>query len=272
MALDYFISNRKNKKRETGSTSAPPQFFVQNEKHKNLKAVIIDYKRLTWVILVFGVALVIWWLLFSPTFLVKDIIYEHEVSEKIENKVESLKGENILLLQLSKLCAEWQKEQPVIKKLIIYRGLPHTLRVNIEERSKAMVWKTADNYYILDATGVAYEDAGKDMKENYMPIIDDSSIPVELGSKIVTADFVVSVQEIFDNITGKIGDETIKEMHVGESTFNVTVVTSKDIKIKFDITQPLDLQLEALDYIYKEKRGDIKEYLDVRVIGKAYIK
>lgn len=271
MAIDYYFSNRKKNKKDAKHAPTPPRFYAQNEEKKP-KVIIIDYKRLTWVIALFAFALIVWWLLISPTFIVKDIVYEQEVSDKIKNRVESLKGKNILLLQLGKLGTEWQKEQPVIKKLIIYRGLPHTLRVNIEERSKAMVWKSGDNYYILDATGVAYEDAGKDMKENYMPIIDDNLVAVSLGNKIVSADFVSSVQNIFDNIEGKTGDETVKEMHVGESTFNVTVVTSKDVKIKFDITQPLDLQLEALDYIYKEKRSDVKEYIDVRVIGKAYIK
>lgn len=272
MALDYFYSNkRKGQKDKTGVVPTTPP-IMSEKKEPITRQVVIDYKRLTWVILIFAFLLLVWWLLASKYFIVEEIIYEQEPSPIIKEKIEGLRGKNILLLQLGQMEQEWQVQQPIIKTLHIYRGLPHTLRVAIEERSKAIVWKSNDHYYLLDASGVAYEDTGMDLKENFLPILDDGNVPVDLGKKIVGGDFVASVQELMDNVPSKIGDETIREMHVGESTFNVSILTSKDITIKFDITQPLDLQLEALDYIYKEKRGDVKEYVDVRVIGKAYIK
>jgi len=270
MAIDYYYTKRDDSKVKSAKSRAP-QILVE-EKQEYKKHYIIDNKRLTIVIIVFAFIAIIWWIFISKIFIVQDIIYESEPSPNIKQRIEDLRGNNILLLQLSKLSREWQKDQPVIKSLHIYRGLPHTLRVGVEERNKAIVWKSNDNYYLIDSTGVVYEDSGSENKENFLPIIDDNNLDVILGTKIVSSDFVDFVKNLMDNISGKIGDETIKELHVGESIFNIEAITDKDINIKFDITQPLDLQLEALDYIYKEKRGDVKEYVDVRVIGKAYIK
>jgi len=272
MALDYYYSHKKKDDEKAGQRARPPQILVEQKEEHRRQEFVIDYRRLTWVVLGVALMTLMWWLFLSPTFVVKDIIYDQEPSPSIKQKIEALRGKNIFLLRFSAFEQEWEKEQPIIKNLRLYRGLPNTLRVTVEERSKALVWKSGDHYYLLDATGVAYEDLGKKSKEKYLPIIDDRNVPVSLGERAVSNDFVTSVQKIIDSLSGKIGNESISEVHIGESTFNVDIKTSQNITLKFDILQPIDLQIEALEFVYKEKRSDVHKYVDVRVIGKAYIK
>ncbi|HOE74439.1 MAG TPA: FtsQ-type POTRA domain-containing protein [bacterium] len=262
MALEYFyLRRRKGEKMEKR----------RGEKRPNSRYEI-DYVRLKWVVVFFSFAVLLWWFFVSQVFVVKEIVYESEPSEPVVEKIEALKGKNILLLKTEELVASMQKELPIIKRMAIYRGLPDTLRIRVEERDRAIVWQSKENYYFIDTSGVAYEHAEGGKKESYLPIIDDSGIAVELGNRIVSSDFVATVQKIIDELPAKINNESIEEIHVGESTFSIAVLTSDNVMIKFDITQAVDTQIEAVRYIYSEKRGDVKQYIDVRVLGKAYIK
>ncbi len=262
MALEYFYLKRKKNEK-------PQKRRVEKRYDSHYE---IDYVRLKWVVVIFSLSVLLWWFFASQVFIVKDIIYEGEPSEPIVEKIETLRGKNILLLKIDELIAGWQGELPIIKSLVIYRGLPDTLRVNVEERDKAIVWQSKEEYYFIDTSGVAYERAEGGKKESYLPIVDDSNINVELGNRIVSSDFVTTVQKIIDELPAKINNESIEEIHVGESTFSIAVLTSSNITIKFDITQSVNAQLEAVRYVYSEKRGDVKQYIDVRVLGKAYIK
>ena len=232
--------------------------------------MIINSNRFACALFLYGAILLLWWLFSSQVFTVKNITYDKAPNENIKAELENLKGKNIITLQTSKLITKWQKEYPAIKYFRIYKGLPSTLRVNIEERSKALVWKSQDQYYLIDTSGIAYKKTSA--KEAHFAIVDDENLPVELGRQIVSADFISSAQNILDNVPDIIKDEKIVELHVAESSFSVDVLTGANIRLKFDITQSLPLQYEALKYMYKEKRGDVKEYIDLRVVGKAYYK
>jgi cell division septal protein FtsQ len=270
MALDYYYASRQSdRKKGQEGTFRKPQILTQNQKEK--KITVISYRRLSWVLVLLGLVYLAWWILVSPVFSITKIEYASEPSERVKSRIETLKGKNIVFLRSNDLARQWEAEQPSIKALHIYRGLPHTLRVTVEERSKAFIWQTQGKSYLLDGSGVAYEEIISP-EQNSFAIIDDNNLSVTLGKQIVSHDFVKNVQTLLDDLPGSIAEEGIKNIHVGETTFNITVVTGKDIKIFFDMTQPLDLQMEAVKKIYAENRGDVREYLDVRVIGKAYIK
>lgn len=270
MALDYYYASRQSdRKKDKEGGFRKPQVLTQSQKERTI--TIVSYRHLSFVLVFLGLAYLTWWLLASSIFSVEKIEYASEPSERIKTRVETLRGKNIIFIQPSKLARRWEAEQPSIKALHVYRGLPHTLRVVVEERSKAFIWQTQGKSYLLDGSGVVYEEVAAP-EQNSFAIIDDNNVSVTLGKQIVSRDFVKNVQTLLDSLPALIAEEGIKNIHVGETTFNVTVVTGKDIKILFDMTQPLDLQMEAVKKIYAENRGDVHEYLDVRVISKAYLK
>ena len=269
MALDYYYASRQSERRKKEGVLRKPQILTHSQKDKPI--VVVSYRRLSFVLIFLGLSYLVWWLLVSSVFSVTKIEYLSEPSERIKARVETLKGRNIIFMRPAKLAQQWGVEQPSIKSFHIYRGLPHTLRVTVEERSKAFVWQTQGRSYSLDGSGVVYEEISSPEQNNFA-IIDDNNLSVTLGGKIVSRDFVKNIQEVLDSLPSLIAEEGIKNIHVGETTFNIVVVTGKDIKILFDMTQPLDLQLEAVKKIYAENRGDVHEYLDVRVISKAYLK
>src|SRR3990167_223085 len=271
MAIEYYYASKKSDKKNKGrEVYNQPQVLTAQTQEPTVTTV--SMRRLSWVILALALGYVCWWLLYSSYFEVRYINYLQEPSERVKARIESLKGENIILMRPTKLARQWEVEQPSIKALHIYRGFPQTLRVAVEERSKAFIWQTQGKSYLLDASGVVFEEVPSPSDQNSFAIIDDNNVTLTLGQKITSEAFVKTVQSILDELQKYIGDEGIKNMHVSETIFNVTVVTGKDIKIMFDTTQPLDLQLEAVKKVYAENRGDVHEYLDVRVLGKAYLK
>lgn len=269
MPLDFY--SQSNREHKTESRRAP-QILIEKKPTEPGRKFDINYGRLTFVFVVYIIATLVWWLFFSKMFVVENIIYTSEPSSSVKVRIESLKGKNILSIRTGKLVAGIQKEQPSVKNMKIYRGLPDTLRVNTEERSEALVWLSQKHYYLIDADGVAYRDIGTTPKETVLPIVDKNNLKVTLGRQMVSRSFVTAAQKVLDDLPGKIGGEKIVELDVGESSFTLEVVTNKKIRLIFDIMQPLDLQLDAVDYLYKEKRGDIKTYADLRVLGKAYVR
>lgn len=269
MPLDFYSQSDHEKKTQSHGSS---QILIEQKTPPKKKEWEINYGRLSFVFVVYICGALAWWLFFSSMFNITTVTYEEEPSSSVKARIESLKGRNIFLVRTSQLIASIQKEQPSVKNMKIYRGLPDTLRVKTEERSEALVWLSQGHYYLMDADGVAYKDLGKAPSETVLPIVDKNNLKVKLGQQIVSTTFVEASQKLLDELPSKIGDEKITELDVGESSFTLEVVTNKKVRLIFDIMQPLDLQLDAVDYLYKEKRGDIKTYADLRVLGKAYIK
>lgn len=271
MGLDYYFAGQKRDKNDKRRESyREPQVLSAQEKVR--KRTEIRYRLLPLVILLLAISYLSWWLFLSAYFDVAKIEYLQEPSERIKERIEQLKGRNIITLRPLKLASQWEIEQPSIKALRIYRGLPRTLKVAVEERSKAFVWQTQGKLYLLDASGVVFQEVLNSSDQSSFAIIDDSNVPVQLGQKITSDAFVKTIQEIIDKLPANINGETIASVHVSETIFNLAILTNQNIKILFDTTQPLDLQLEAVKKIYAENRGDVHEYLDVRVLGKAYLK
>lgn len=269
MPLDFY--SQSNHDHQVAQKRAP-QILVEKKAPPRKKEWDVDYGRLSFIFIIYICSVLVWWLFYSDMFRVTTITYTTEPSTSVKSKIEMLKGKNIFIVRTGKLISNIQKEQPSVKNMKIYRGLPDALRVNTEERSKALVWLSNKRYYLMDADGVAYRDLGVSPSETVLPIVDKNNLKVKLGQQIVSRSFVEAAQKLLDDMPSKIGSEKITELDVGESSFTLEVVTDKKIRLIFDITQPLDLQLDAVEYLYKEKRGDIKTYADLRVLGKAYVK
>lgn len=269
MSLDFY--SHSNRQRQVAQKRAP-QILVEQKPPPSKKSWEINYGRLSFVLILYVCGVLVWWLFFSNMFIVTDITYTSEPSASVKERIEALKGRNIFLARTGRLIANIQKDQPSVKNMKIYRGLPNTLKVNTQERSKALVWLSNKHYYLIDVDGVAYKDLGTAPADTVLPIVDKNNLSVSLGQQIVSRTFVEASQKLLDDMPSRIGSEKIVELNIGESSFTLEVVTDKKIRLIFDIMQPLDLQLDAVDYLYKEKRGDIKTYADLRVLGKAYVR
>lgn len=210
----------------------------------------------------------VWFLFFSPYFQVKNISIEGDASPETKLIIEKLNGRNIFLIGGRRAERDLQRDQSWIKSIKIIRGIPDTVRVRLIERDAAFGWKTGDKTYLIDKEGVVF----KEVQENKLSLITDNrSVPVKLGDKVVTVDFIDFIESLRQVIPLQT-DLKIIGMQVDETTFHLAIVADKGFKVIFDTLRPLQSQLDDFNIFYKEKKDDIHEYVDMRVEGIVYYK
>src|SRR3989344_1651118 len=182
MAIEYYYASKKSDKKNKGrEVYNQPQVLTAQTQEPTVTTV--SMRRLSWVILALALGYVCWWLLYSSYFEVRYINYLQEPSERVKARIESLKGENIILMRPTKLAHQWEVEQPSIKALHIYRGFPQTIRVAVEERSKAFIWLTQGKSYLPAGPVVGFEEAPSPSDKNGFAIKADSNFALTRGKK-----------------------------------------------------------------------------------------
>lgn len=222
----------------------------------------------------------VWFFTSAPWLHVKHIRLEGEATEPVAKEVDKLKGQNILWLSITRPEAVILKHQPSIREIQILRGIPDTLRVKLIERDPALRWQVDNHLYTLDATGFVYRDEELKKKEDGsyeypatdLPIVSDTqNVAVEIGKVAVRPDFITFVHVLKERLP-KDYNLKFERAEISETTFNVSVVTDAGWKVLFDTTRKIEPQLRTLGQVLESKRGDIHEYLDLRVRGWVYYK
>lgn len=228
-----------------------------------------SFSFLRWLIPCFAVLALIWWLFLSPTFKVNDIIIEGEISSQTKEKIESLRGRNIFVLKTSRVGEELAQDQPKIEKIEILRGLPNTLKVQVSERQAGIIWQTQERYYLVDERGVIYAERQSLPEDPDIIVVKDTNnVGVSVDSHVVTPQFVQYLIKTKNELPSS--KLQAKSFEVSESINNFTVITDKGFKILMSSVNNLDNQLSAITQVLAEKPEKVKQYLDVRVEGKAY--
>ena len=231
-----------------------------------------------------------WLLFFSPVFAVTELLVEGPATQDMRGRFEEFRGKNIFLLNSDRLEQELKAQYPHIKSLAIFRGLPNALKIELLTREEAMLWETGGTRYLIDFEGVPFADVTNNLEQTLAPslqgiveqpatsavaglplVVDTRNAPVVIGSPLVSPEFVVFAQTVtkdFQPTTG-LG---ITALRVGETTFQIEVVTTEGFTVFLDTTRKPTPQLTALKKILETNRDKVKEYVDLRVAGKAYLK
>lgn len=208
-----------------------------------------------------------YWVYYSTFFQIKNIVITGGSLENLDQN--SLKGQNILLINLNSLKTKIRESHPEIGEVKIIRGLPDTLKIESQPNQASLVWQTGSNQYLVDNEGIIF---GLLQGQTDLPLISDQkNVNVQVGKKVVTVNFIDFVKTLL----GKFPDATgfkIVNFEINDTVFQVNALTDQGWFIKFDTTRSADDQLEALKKVLAEHKDEIHEYADVRVEGKVYFK
>lgn len=231
--------------------------------------------------LILAIALfILWFFTLAPWLQVKDIRIEGDVAEASKAEIEKLRGQNILWLSVTKPEEVIKSREPNIEEIQILRGLPDTLRVRLIEREPAIAWQTGDSWFIADQSGFVFNeqsltrkpDGQFDLPSTNLPVVlDTKGLQTSVGQIVVRPQFIDFVRGLYERLPKEVNVRFIRA-EVPETTFNVTVVTDVGWNILFDTNRPIDVQLRTLIKVLESKRGEIHEYVDVRVRGWVYYK
>ncbi len=230
----------------------------------------MNFVKVKYLFYVGIVASVLWLVFFSAYFKIKDVMIEGNKlvpSDAINKYIAA--DSNIFRFSLSKTRELVLSENAEIRDLQIYRGIPNAIKVVVLEEDPKIIWQTGDKKYLIGAKGKV----AKEIEEvgDYPLVVDKQNIPVVLGEKIVSPNFIA----FLININNKFFDITnlnINHFEIEETTFDLNVYTDAGLYIKFDTIRSSAKQLDNLKQVLVTKRPDIHEYVDLRIDGWGYYK
>jgi len=214
----------------------------------------------------------LYFLFFTPFFQIKEIKISgnQKVStEDIQNRIQwtlSHEGNYIFFCNLNKINQEILQFFPQIARIDTEKKFPDKLLVKIEDRKPAAIFIYSDKYFLIDKEGVIFEETFPDGDE-YLKIKNPTlSQGLNLGSKVVENDILISVLEIESDLKEDFKIPLEEVTIASEQRLNVK--TLEGWEIYFNPRGDLDWQLTKLGAILEnrippEKRRNIG-YIDLR--------
>lgn len=182
-----------------------------------------------------------------------------------------LLGENLITVSSKRLEQSVIEQIPEIKGLVVKRQWPKRLVITITEREPSLAWQSGGQLYLLDRDGTVIRELTGKAKVSI--VVDTTNLPVKLGSQPVPERFVSFCLET--NWLLKSVGGGIKQVSVIDTTSELNVALKDGYSIKLDTTREVGGQVSALKSVLAElkKQGkQPKEYVDLRIEGKAYYK
>lgn len=178
---------------------------------------------------------------------------------------------NAITFDQSRLVRDMLSLDPSIKSVQASVRWPHGVTVNVTLKLPSLGWTTGNQSYLLDRDGTII---GPLPTGQTLPVvIDQSNLPVQLGQRVASPQFVSFVRDISATMARlKLGPT---KLVVKDTTLDLYATTTPGYAILFDTTRPAiaesaDLQT-ILQTLAAQKKQPV-EYVDVRIVGKAYYK
>jgi len=223
-----------------------------------------------WAYLCIGAAIVvgciIWFFIGSSLFTITSVEIRGESKQETTDAVNKLVGKNIFLIGDKKAEQSLAAQQPGIKEIKVIRGLPHSVIVALVERDPAIVWESNGIRFLVDTQGIAF----KQSDGAYPRIVDEKNLPVKLGSVVADPLFITYVRSVNKDLFAQTTYE-IDYISIPETTFQANIHTKQSIVLKLDTSRTLADQFNDIRYVLERSKDAIKQYIDVRVPGFAYI-
>lgn len=218
-----------------------------------------------------------WWLLLSPTFNINQVNVEEVKrlsAESIRQQV-NLEGKNIFRVNSADIMNSLQSESEIADVQLI-RVLPRQVRLVVTERAPVMLWRSTDNWYLIDQRGIAFRRISESELLNnfnqYQRVIDIANVQVNLNEPVVPRTFIKAFTALSQTIPTIFPEET-DYYEVSETVYDLDLILKNGKRVRFNILSNVEQQLAALKDL-ATKRPDLvqKSYIDLRVERWAYIK
>lgn len=216
---------------------------------------------------------IVWLLFLSPAFVIRRIDVIGSVTPDVLQTFQVLQGRNLLAYSTGSMGDQLRSEQSSIRDLRVTKGLPDTLRIEVGLRAPALRWRSGSEEVLIDTAGVPFkrgtgltETSGT---ESAPLVVDTHAQTVTLGTPLVRAAFVALIVKLGQDFPVRF-PVSIDHFEIGESTFEVRLVTTAGWSVLVDTTRAIDPQLDAFGQVFTKYHDEIHQYVDLRVEGRAY--
>lgn len=235
------------------------------------------WQRLLFIVFIVGLFWLGWWLFYSPRFQISKVTVEgvKRLDPAQIQRAAAIEKENIFRLKTTTVVNRLS-DQTEITDVELVRVLPQTVRLVVTERAPEFVWKTTDNWYLVDQKGIVFRQITFEQLNNeysYLPrVLDVANVQVNINEPVVPRTFVQAFINIKEVIPKIFPDQT-DYYEVSETVYDFDLVLKNGKRIRFNILSNVSQQLASLEQL-ATKRPDLLEhsYLDLRVERWAYIR
>ncbi|HUD08844.1 MAG TPA: FtsQ-type POTRA domain-containing protein [Candidatus Saccharimonadales bacterium] len=246
-----------------------------------------------WLLLVVFLGICVYLLFFSTFLDVNKIniqgnqdISSVEISKVVERSLEGkylkyLPKKNFFLVSVSNIGSAVKNNFNRLEVASIGKKFPDTIVVKVVERKAELVWCSGGACYLVDSSGLAYGGANgteEDLRAgNFLVVVDDSAIPVEIGKTKISPDFIGYIEKVNAMIRDDLKLDVAASYHTpGIASQEVSVVTNEGWTLKISSEYSVDEAKKIIQTLFeKDLNGETRknlDYLDLRVKGKVYYK
>ena len=206
---------------------------------------------------------------FSSFFAIKTVRIYGTGNQEIINSVQKIKGQNLWLFDKKELSSELLKFAE-INGVKISRWPLNTIKINITEKKQGIIWISQNKFYLIDEDGFVMKEVIESESLKDLPkVVDTKNIPIGKDAQVVNSAFVNFIKNLSSEFTQKT-DLKLVEIDVPESIFEINVKI-ESIYFKMDPMGDLGIQLDYAEKAYREKKNEIKEYVDLTTWDKGIV-
>jgi len=178
---------------------------------------------------------------------------------------------NLLTLSGDRLATQLQAVDPMIKTVAVSQQWPSGVSVKVTLKRPSLGWTSGNQSYLLDRDGTVI---GALPTGQALPVIlDNSNLPVQLGQRVTSSQFVgFTIDAAAAMARLKLGPT---KLEVKDTTLDLYATTPAGYQLIFDTSRSsadevADLQTILAALATQKKQA--AQYIDLRVVGKAYYK
>jgi cell division septal protein FtsQ len=253
------------------ASKSVPKHYANEVFGRPEKKLYIPYWKIFAILVC--VAGLVYFMIFSNIFKIKRIIVvnnqillESDIVRFLEER--NISNKNLFLLntgQVKNVLLDYYKR---IEDVRVYKVFPSEIKIKIQEKPSTVIWQVGENKYLLDNNGYVMSEMKEDIK---MPlIIDQSGLPVKIGDRIVTKDFIDFVNIVDESLKKRFG-LGVTAYSINQTTFELKVHINSGFYIVFDTGADVVQQLDKLSKVYQQGEK-ITEYVILAIDGRVIVK
>jgi hypothetical protein len=209
-----------------------------------------------------------------------------EISKVVEKSIEGnylkyLPKKNFFLVSEKNIGSAVKNNFNRLEVSSIEKKFPDMIFVKVVERKAKLVWCSAGVCYFADRSGLVYGGANETEENlraaNFLVVVDDSAIPVDMGKTKINPDFIGYIEAVNARMRDDLKVEPSASYHTpGIASQEVNVMTSEEWTLKISSEYSTEEAKKIIQTLFEkdlteETRKNL-DYLDLRVNGKIYYK
>ena len=241
------------------------------------------------VVLLVALLAALYFFFFSSYFIVETatVVGNSKVSfESVQEKLQEVENErstlflpnnHLFLIRSEELARKLKESYFIIDSIKIRKSFPNVLRVEITEKTPALVWQQNNTQFFVDQHGHVIERVPLDSKNESLPLVINqvsTAIP-NTSDYVLHKDAIERIVTVYKQLPAKIGVEGKTTVIPTGFALEFSVQTSEGWSIIFDRERPIQAQLDGLQSMLQNEIGEKRAfltYVDLRVENVGYFK